>query len=122
MRARVLLQPTYTLAAAAQQEARFAKPVGHGKTGVAIVNVYRKASTGTVTFQIETASQKAVRADTTNPFWVNCYSSGTSVLTGAAANGIAVKFKIADLGEFIRWNVNTPESIDFDITVYLSDT
>jgi len=121
MRSRCLLQPTLAMAANTIQEARFAKPVGHGKSAVVIVNVYRNQAGGITTFDIQTASHTGVAA-TSGTFWVDC-DTGTNTI--AAGTTGAVKFKLADLGEVIRYNVTNSSwssGIDFDITVYFADT
>ena len=125
MRSRVVLQPTLTMTTSSSptQEARFARRVGHGKTGVVFVNVYRTSTSGTITFGIETASETAVRADTTNPFWLSCVAAGAANTFSAALISGALKFKIENLGEWVRYNVaGIPAATDFDIVIYFADT
>jgi hypothetical protein len=122
MRAKTMLQPTLSMAANTIQEARFVKAVGHGKSAVVIVNVYRNQTTATTTFDIETASQTGVNASTAT-FWKSVVSGGGNTIASGTTG--AIKFKLADLGEFIRFNITCAtwsSGMDFDITVYFADT
>lgn len=123
MRARVMLQPTLAMGGNTIQEARFAKPVGHGKSAVVIVNVYRNGTGATITFGIETASQTGVTAISgAGAFWTSCVSGGGNTW---ASGTESLKFKLADLGEVVRYNISCATwntGMDFDITVYFADT
>lgn len=106
------------------QETRYARRV-MGKSAIVIVNVYRHPSGGgTITFDIETAAQLRQNA-ATNLFWKSCVSGmGNTIATGVTG---AVRFKLADVGEFVRYNItNSPSwpsgGADFDITIYWADT
>ena len=120
-----MLQPTITMLANTIQEARYARRVGNGNSAVVIVNVFRHAAAGgTVTFDIETASHTKLSA-AGNTFWKSCVSGGGNTI-GAGVVG-AVKFKLADIGRFIRYNISNSGSwpglgADFDITVFFADT
>lgn len=124
MRTRCILQPTTTLTATSNiQETRFAKPVGHGKTGVAFINVYRNTMAATSTFNIETASQTAVdaRAAGTSAFWITVATQAT---LAAATTGV-VRMTLSNLGEVIRYRIDTAgggNNLDLDIVVYFADT
>ena len=124
MRARTVLQPVITMSSDTTQDVRYAKRVG-GKSAVVIVNVYRHpGGGGTITFDIETAAHLRQNA-ATNLFWKSCVSGGgNTIATGVTG---AVRFKLADLGELVRYNVTTSTSwpsggIDFDVTIYWADT
>jgi len=115
----VVLQPTKTITASETQEARFAKSVGHGKSGVAFVNVYRNNNSTTfTTWLVETASQTGVLT-TSGTFWL---PAGTGTI--AASGTGAVRISLSNLGEFVRWSVTTGSTTgtDFDVLVYFADT
>jgi hypothetical protein len=113
MRNRLTLQPTFTAAAATTQEDRYARPLGHAVSGVALVNVYRNTSGTSVTFTLQTASQLGVSSS----FWT---SVGTGNI-GAGTSGM-VKIVLTDLGEWIRWDLSgLNAAIDFDIVLELDD-
>jgi len=100
------------------QEVRYAVRLGHAKSGVALVNVYRNLSSSAVSFALETASHTALRLDTTSsPFWF-VVGSGSM----AASTTGMVRIPIADLGEVVRWHAtNQNGSVDFSILLRLYD-
>ena len=121
MRYRNQLQPYIEISTSpVTQEARFAAQVGHGKTGVACVNISKNLlATGSYTFDFETAT------DAGSPHWDAC-GSGT---VAAAFTGL----KRFDLGEssgqklacVVRWKLTGATAsavLGFDIVIIFADT
>lgn len=114
-RFRVDLQPVKNITGATTQPGNEAARVGSGRQGVVYVNVFKV--TGTLTINIDSASDANLGDPTGNSFWVQVGNS-----TGITTTG-TTKFTITDLGDFIRWRVGTglTGETSFSIVAYLTD-
>ena len=119
---RVVLQPVIEIGAAQGQDVRFAVPSGSAKSGLALLNVMKNGSAGTVTVDILGATSMNLLDPATgsNSFWLQLKTPGINV--GAAAVG-SLKGVLTDIPDFIRWKVTgSPVTFQFEIVLYLYDT
>lgn len=113
------MQPTTRVAAASNQETRFAIPAGGAKTMLVWINVYENSSGAAATVTIYGASDLNLNDNlTSNSFWRNL---GT-IAIGAGASG-AFSATISNPPPYLRWGISgLNNNIAFEIIAEMWDT